>query len=137
MGRRKICPLSNPLRGVWVFQASLNDTFRRLLGLPDLSNRHPPMVLAAIVENATKFNHLELWAAPWPEMDENAIKIYNLGLWAARGPKLSKMTPKLTIWKFGGPVALNGRSIGKGCLKTCSNAEISFKQPLSAQNGRK
>jgi hypothetical protein len=30
VGRRKICPLSNPLRGVWVFQASLNDTFRRL-----------------------------------------------------------------------------------------------------------
>ena len=30
VGRRKICPLSNPLRGVRVFQASLNDTFRRL-----------------------------------------------------------------------------------------------------------
>ena len=30
VGRRRICPLSNPLRGVWVFQASLNDTFRRL-----------------------------------------------------------------------------------------------------------
>ena len=84
-----------------------------------------------MVENYSKTDHLELWAArgtkwwkmvpksfgtlcgPWPEMVENCTKTTHLELWTARGPKWTKMQSKPIIWSSGRPVAQNGRKSSK------------------------
>ena len=50
---------------------------------------------------------------PWPKMDKIGIKTDDLDLWEARGPKLSKIIPKLIIWKSGWPVPRNGSNLFK------------------------